>query len=197
MQPESSQSQEPQAPVGEPAAEIKRPRKPIGKIILLILLILAVGGLGYWNYTLDANLKAAELSLAAMQSRHDALTTRNTKLTSDLGLTSAELEQTTTDLETTEASVKAAKLDLSKANGQVSSLESKKEKARQYTMILETVFTLPDSEIKGILLSLEISLLKDQELSKLYENYLKKPNPDTFREWFGYVIVKLDESLRK
>lgn len=204
MQPDTSQPQEPQAPavespvpVVEAPIEAKRPRKPIGKIILLILLILAVGGLGYWNYMLDANLKAADLSLAASQSRYNALTTRNAKLGSDLEQTNSSLTQTKAELETTKKSLDAAKLDLSKANGQVSSLKSKKEKALLYSTLLASVFTVPDDDkTKGLVIFIQVALVKDPELTKMYNNYLEHPNQDNFEEWLGYVITKLSEILR-
>jgi len=195
MQPESFSSQEPQPPVVEAAAEVKRPRKPIGKIVLLILLILIVGGLGYWNTMLDANLKAANLSLAASQSRYDALTTRNTKLTSDLGQANSELTQVKTDLEAANAALKTTKQDLSKVNGQVSSFDSRKDKARPYVLILESVF-MPDNEFKWMLISFEVTLIKDKELSRLFDAYIDQPNQKTYEAWIGYIISKLDEILQ-
>ena len=196
MQPELSQSQEPQAPVAETAAEVARPRKPIGKIILLIILILAVGGLGYWNYMLDANLKTANLSLAASQSKYNALTTRNTKLISDLDETNKELERVNTELATTNESLKSVKSEISKINSDISSIKAKKEKASPYITVLFSFFIMPDNEVKGLVIYFLVLSIKDERLTDLYTNYTENPNQANFDAWVGYAITTTGDILR-
>ena len=192
-----SDSALPQVSSSESAPEVKLPRKSTSRIILLVLLVLGVAGLGYWNFQSNANLRAAQQSLAATQRKYDEVTARNENNTRDLGQTNGELEQVNAELVKTNENLTTARAELSKANSRVSGLKSKKEIVGPYVTLLFSVFFLPDNEAKGLTIYVLISLMKDQKLLDLYSNFTENPNQSNFETWIGYALTTMRDILRK
>ena len=196
MQPDQSQPEAQQVPVSAPQggnSEKPAPRKFNWKIPILILLILAVAGLGYWTYQLSTNLKVAQQSLAALQGRHADLTTKNDGLTTEFTQVSGDLESTNTELATTRETLKTAKSDLSKSKQDASALQSKKTKAGKFVEIMRGVFEDKDSFIETYL---KVLATGDAKLSDLYNAYMKSKSSVDLFTWSGYLISKAVEFLK-
>jgi Tfp pilus assembly protein PilO len=197
MQPEPALPQEPQKqeselqggnPVTAP------PRKFNVKIIFLILLILAVAGLGFWAFQLNTNLKAAQTSLETLQGKYDDLTAENGRLTTEFGQVSGELAQTSTELASTTELLKTAKADLSKSKQEVSALEAKMKKAGLYVEIMRGAFKDKDNLFVTYL---KVAIVKDSELTELYDTYMKSRSSTDLLKWFAYLISTTVEILKQ
>ena len=166
MQPEPSilQDQQVEAPIApKPQEEIPQPevKKPARKInfltVFLVILLLAVAGLGYWVWQLNTMLMATQQNMATLQGNFDKLTTQKNSLSTELDTTRAELEKTKADLSTTQA-------DLEKAQGETKSLREKMDKASKWmdvamaeivdnenhTSIAKKVDSLGDAKLKSL-----------------------------------------------
>ncbi len=148
------------------------PRKFNWKIPVLVILILAVAGLGYWTWQLSTNLKAAQQSLSALQGKYDDLTTENSRLTTELGQTSSELEQTNTELAGTNDTLKTTHSDTSKLKQEASNLLSKKDKSFKYVDIMRGIFEDKDTFLETML---KVLLTGDAKLFELYNTYTRSP----------------------
>jgi len=198
MQPDPSLVQEPQAevpaPQEPPVAEVKpRLKKPIFKIVILVLLVFAVAGLGYWNYQLSANLKAAQQSLATLQGKHDNLTAQKNQLTSDFEKASSDLAQAKTELESTNATLSTAKSDLSKSKGDEKALREKMDRAGQYIEIMRGIFV--DEDVNFVTY-LKIVLVKDGKLDSLFQEYMASGSYGDLVEWLAHLLSTVEGLLK-
>ena len=111
MQPDPLTPQpEEKQPDPSPVQEKKPAKRNVGSIILgilVVLLLVAVAGLGYWAYTLNTDLIATQGELTSLQAEHEQLKTDlasaqsdNDQLTADLNQAKADLEKTNGDLTT-------------------------------------------------------------------------------------------------
>lgn len=196
MQPEPALSQEPQKqeselqggnPVTAP------PRKFNVKILFLILLILAVAGLGFWAFQQNTNLKAAQMSLATLQGKYDNLIAEKGRLTTEFGQVSSELEQTNTELASTNETLKTTRADLSKSKQEASDLEAKMKKAGQYVEVMRGAFKDKDNFFATLL---KVMLVKDTKLTELYDTYLKSRSSADLLKWSSYLISTAVEVLK-
>lgn len=196
MQPEPVLPQAPQEQASElPSGDStpKPPRKFNIKIVFLVVLILAVAGLGYWTVQLNSSLKSEQGSLATLQGKYDDLTSENGRLTTEFGRVSSELEQTNTELASTNETLKTTRTDLSKSKQEVSDLEAKMNKAGLYVEILRGAFKDKDNLLATFL---KVTLVKDSELTELYETYLKSRSSTDLLKWFSYLISTTVEVLK-
>ncbi|RJP47136.1 MAG: hypothetical protein C4583_17125 [Anaerolineaceae bacterium] len=197
MQPEPALSQEPQGTASELPGEnpvTKSPRKFNFKILFLIILLLAVAGVGFWAFQLNTSLKAAQESLATLQGKYDDLTAENGRLTTEFGQVSSELEQTNTELASTNDTLKTIKAELTKSNQEVSDLQEKMKKAGLYVEIMRGAFKDSDTLLETFL---KVLLVKDSELTSLYETYLKSRSSSDLLRWSSYLISTIVDILEQ
>jgi septal ring factor EnvC (AmiA/AmiB activator) len=200
MQPEPVLPQEPQQPqvnTSELPGEVsvaKPSRKFNFKILFLIILLLAVAGLGYWAFQVNTNLKAAQESLATLQGKYDDLASENGRLTTEFGQVSSDLEQTNAELASTNDALKTTKSDLSKSNQEASDLQEKMKKAGLYVEIMRGAFQDKDTLLQTFL---KVLLVKDSELTSLYETYLKSRSSSDLLRWSSYLISTTVEILEQ
>ena len=200
MQPEPVLPQEPQKPQ-EHASELtgvspvtKPPRKFNFKIVFLIILLLAVAGVGYWAFQLNTSLRAAQDSLATLQGKYDDLASENGRLTTEFGQVSSELEQTNTELASTNDTLKTTRADLAKSNQEGSDLQEKMKKAGLYVEIMRGAFRDKDTLLQTFL---KVLLVKDSKLTDLYETYLKSRSSSDLLKWSSYLISTTVEILEQ
>ena len=135
MQPDPSIMQEGQS--AKPA------QKSYGMLVAVVILALAVIGLGVWGFMQTSALKDTQAQLADLQAKHTALTTERDNLssslkktTSELDATKSELETTKTTLEATTAELETTKADLAKSKDETSALQAKIDTAMKYVEVL-------------------------------------------------------------
>lgn len=197
MQPEPVLPQEPQ----EHASELpgvspvtKPPRKFNFKILFLIILLLAVAGVGYWAFQLNTSLRAAQESLATLQGKYDDLASENDRLTTEFGQVSSDLEKTNTELASTNDTLKTTRADLIKSNQEGSDLQTKMKKAGLYVEIMRGAFRDKDTLLQTFL---KVLLVKDSKLTELYETYLKSRSSSNLLKWSSYLISTTVEILEQ
>ncbi len=202
MQPEPSLPQEPQAekPAPQELGVVSSPppkRSNVAKIIqiaLLVLLILGVAGLGYWDYQLNTQLKAAQESLSDLHGQYDELTTQKNSLASELDSTNSELANTKTELDTTNETLSTTKSDISKSNQDINTLKSKMEKAGKYMEIMRGAYE--DHDVL-LITFIKIAAIKDSKLEELFNAYLKTSSSADFLKWLGYLLTTAKDTLTK
>ncbi len=196
MQPDPSQSEVQQVPASGPqGGDLDKavPRKFNWKIPILVILILAVAGLGYWTWQLSTNLKAAQQSLSALQGKYDDLTAENSRLTTDLGQTSSELEQTSTELAGTNDTLKTTRSDTSKLKQEASNLQSKKDKSFKYVDIMRGIFEDNDTFLETML---KVIITSDAKLLELYNTYTQSRSTTDLGNWTKHLLTKAVELLK-
>jgi septal ring factor EnvC (AmiA/AmiB activator) len=197
MQPEPVLPQQPQEHASELPGETpvtKPPSKFNFKIVFLIILLLAVGGAGYWAFQMNTSLKAAQESLATLQGKYDDLTAENGRLTTEFGQVSSDLEQTNTELATANEALKTAKSDLSKSNQEASDLQAKMKKAGLYVEIMRGAFKDKDNLLTTYL---KVAIVKDSKLAEMYDTYLKSRSSTDLIKWSSYLISAIVDILEQ
>lgn len=185
-QPEPAESPHPEM------AETPPPKKFNAKILLLILLILAVGGLGTWTIMGMTNLKAAQAKLEGLQGKYDDLTAQNSQLKTELAQVSSELDGINAELSTTNETLKTAKSDLSKSRQENSALQSKKSNSTKFVVIMASLFNADSSDFLTYFL---VFATNDEENKELFSKFAKTHNSTDLSNWIKYVISKAIESL--
>ena len=196
MQPDPSQPEVQQVPASGPqGGDLDKavPRKFNWKIPILVILILAVAGLGYWTWQLSTNLKAAQQSLSALQGKYDDLTAENSRLTTELGQTSSELEQTNTELAGTNDTLKTTRSDTSKLKQEASNLQSKKDKSFKYVDVMRGIFEDNDTFFETML---KVIITGDAKLLELYNTYTKSRSTTDLGNWTEHLLTKAVELLK-
>ena len=196
------QAQPAPAPVARPApAPVqakKGPRWGIAAILLALLvvaLLVAVAGLGFWAYSLNTKLAAAEQQLAALQGDHDKLQTNYATLTSDKDKLNADLTQTKADLEKANADLTAAQGDLKTAQDQNSDLNARMNKANKLAEILYTWFTTNDAA--GIFkIDSQIKATDDAKLKSLWDQFMRSPSDDKVGPIMIHLVTALGDYLK-
>jgi uncharacterized protein (DUF3084 family) len=182
---------EPQAVT--PVTEVKKaPGKFNFLAVFLVILLLALAGVGYWAITLNASLKATQDSLTTLQGKYDSLTTEKEQLSTDLGLANTELETTKAELEKAKGELTSAKSDLTKSNGEVTAMQAKIDKASKYVAIMKAMFA--DQDALGALTKMKD--VKDPKLESLFLEYAKTTSPADLMKWLAYIFTTLSDLLK-
>jgi septal ring factor EnvC (AmiA/AmiB activator) len=196
MQPDPSLAQEPQTPsqAAGSVPQAPKPRRNIVIPILLVLLLLAAGGVGYWGYQLNTNLTAAKQSLDALQGKYKDLTSQKSQLSTELDQVNSELADTKAAIEKTKGDSTAATAELSKANNEATALISKMGKAAKYIEVLKGGFAEGDNVIETFV---KVSATKDSKLESLWTDYLTGLSNTSFVKFMAYLISTTVDILKQ
>ncbi|MBN2119355.1 MAG: hypothetical protein JW730_22480 [Anaerolineales bacterium] len=190
-------------PAPTPVQAKKGPRWGIAAILLalvVVVLFVAAAGLGFWAYSLNTKLAAAEQQLAALQGDYDKLKADNATLTSDKDKLNADLTQTKADLEKANADLAAAQGDLKTAQDQNSDLNARMNKANKLAEILYTWFTTNDAA--GIFkLDSQIKATDDAKLKSLWDRFMtaaaqKRSTNNEVGELLIHIATSLRDNLK-
>ena len=105
-----------------PNVPSNKPKSMVGRVIavlmalFIILLIATAAGLGYWDYTLNNNIKTTQAQIQKLQKEYDTLKTSDDQLNKDNA---------------------QAISDLAKANDKIKSLASSTTAANNYSATLQ------------------------------------------------------------
>ena len=188
------------AVIPPPALPAKRTRSrvnfaAIGLSLLVLLLLLGLGWVGYWAYTLNTDLVTTQGQFAALQADHSKLQAEystlksdNEKLNADLTQSRADLEKANTDLTTTQA-------DLDKSKDENKLLNDQIETAGGLAEVL-CVTAMSDSESDILKIDRLITEADNQSLTKQWDTFTNSPSEEAFTSFFEYLIFATRESLR-
>jgi hypothetical protein len=167
----------------------------IGLVLLVFLLLLSFGWVGFWAYTLNSEFNTAQQQLAVLQAEHAklqtdyaALTSENEKLNTDLAQSKADLEKANTDLTSAQA-------DLSKSKQEGAKLADQIDAAGKLTEILYVTTTL-DEESDILKIDRLINGSKDKELAKQWDTFTGSPSEDAFGAFIEYLVSGIRNSLK-
>lgn len=155
---------------------------------LIFILLIGVAGLGYWGYTLNNDLTAAQSRLAELQGKHDELQADNEKLTSEIAQTKADIEKAQDD-------TKSARSDLTNAQNKAKIVTERLTTTSKYMAIVDSIFVKEDNDI---VITIEVALINDTELTGLFETIIKKgATTENFNAFINYVFETIAANLKK
>jgi len=188
MQPEPS--------VPQAAAPVTPPAKKSSNalwIVLVIVLILAVAGVGFWGYQQSAALKATQGALTTLQGKYDSLTAEKNTLSSNLDATTAELGTTKAELEKTKADLATTQGDLKTAQDKSAALEKTIEKARKYAGIIKGIWVDEDSFSD---LGIKVNATDDAALKSKFEAFDDSRSASDFGALLEYLYTIMVDVLK-
>lgn len=191
------------APAVRPAPAPVQAKKPsqaggIAAVLLglvVIVLLVAVAGLGFWAYSLNTKLADTQQQLTALQGDYGKLQTDYTVLTSEKDKLNADLTQAKADLEKANADLATAQTDLQKAQDESKALNAKTSETGKLADILYTWFTTKDTS--GILkLDAQIKATNDTKLKSLWDQFTLSPTNDKSGELLVYLVTAIRDNLK-
>ncbi|HEX2994813.1 MAG TPA: hypothetical protein VHP14_08315 [Anaerolineales bacterium] len=196
------------APAARPAPAPVQAKKPsqVGGIaavllgLVVIVLLIAVAGLGFWAYSLNTKLADTQQQLTALQGDYGKLQTDYTVLTSEKEKLNADLTQAKADLEKANADLATAQTDLQKARDENKAVGAKMDKAGKLADVLFTWFTSEDAS--GLIkVDAKIKATSDTKLASLWEKYLtavaqNKPGTSEFGDLLIHLVTSLNDNLK-
>ncbi len=183
----------PEKPTVLPATQPKKSRfGTIFSALVILFLLLGLGGLGYWAYQLNSNLKATQQDLARLQVNYDKLATEKNSLAVLLARTQSELVKIRSDLVTTRS-------DLTKSRDDAAALQDRMDKAGKLTevLIVHKVDNATDDVIeRKILASGDAKLLRLFYTFKVdYKKGNASLNMSNYLNWRNYLVEAIRDSL--
>jgi uncharacterized protein HemX len=197
-QREPSSVAEAVAPTLMPAVEKKRTKiniAVIGLSLLVILLFLAFGWVGYWAYTLNTELSTTQGQLVALQAEHAKLQTDYATLTSEHEKLNAELNQTKAHLEQANTDLTAAQADLSKSKDRGENLDAQIDVAGKLAEILY-VWSMSDSASDVFKVDELVKESNNQQLIDKWNTFTRTPSDDALGAFVEYLILAIRNSVR-
>lgn len=166
----------------------------IGLVSLLFVLLLGLGWMGYWAYTLNAELTSSRQQLAALRSSHDQLQAEYTTLDSENEKLNVELSQSKTDLDKANVDLKSAQARLDASEAQNRGLNARIDTASDLAEILYAVAT---SEDDADILKIDrlVNAAGNDELTRHWEAFAESPSEDAFNTFFTFLLFATRESL--
>ena len=167
----------------------------LGLSILVFLLLLSFGWVGYWAYTLNTELTASQGQLTALQANYDklqtdytALTSENEKLNADLIQSRAELDKANTDLTT-------AQDNLSESMQRGDKLDAQIDRAGKLTEIL-FVWTTMNNPSDIFKMDTLINETNDKDLISQWNTFTRSPSDDALGGFLDHLILTIRNHLR-
>lgn len=192
-------------PVAETVKSIPSPTKEkkhsklnfavIGLSLLLFLLLLSFGWVGYWAYTLNNELTASQGQLTALQAKYDKLQADYTALTSEHEKLNAELTQSKADLEKTNTDLATARGDLSESMQRGENLDTQIDRAGKLAEVL-FVWNTMDNPSDIFKLDTLINETSDKDLIDQWNTFTRSPSDDALGGFLDHLILTIRNSLR-
>jgi hypothetical protein len=181
-----------------PSAQKKRSNlnfAVVGLTLLVFVLFVAFGWVGYWTYTLYTELTSTQQQLAALQAKHDKLQADYTALTGEKEELKADLLQSRTDLEKANSELTSAQADLSTSKQNGEKLQTKLEKAGDF---IEILYVTATSDEQSDILKIDrlITESNNQELIQQWDTLTEAPSEDAFSAFLDYLILAARDSLK-
>jgi len=167
----------------------------IGLGLFAALFLLSFAWVGYWAYTLNAQLTATQQQYSALQAEYDKLKSEHSTLTLEHEKRNAELSQVKTDLEKANSDLTTAQDNLDKSKDEAKLLTDQIETAGGLAEILY-VLSISDSESDILKIDRLITEANHQALTKQWDAFTNAPSDDAFNSFFEYLIFATRESLR-
>ena len=177
-----------------PVTEVKpTPKKSSGLSVFLIVLLLAVIGLGIWGFVMSANLKETQSAEVDLQKKFDNLTSETDTLSADLKQAGADLEKAKADLEKAKKDLTAAQTDLAESQEAIVADKADVEKALKYLDVAVGMFVESDNldEIRS-----KVKALNDSVLTEKFETYYQSRNEADFGGWLGELFQTIYDLLK-
>jgi septal ring factor EnvC (AmiA/AmiB activator) len=175
-----------------PVTEVKKKSRIDGMSILLIILLLAVVGLGIWGFVMNSNLKATQTDQVALQNKFDSLTSETNTLTTDLEKAGADLEKAKADLEKAKKDLSTAQADLTKSQDAIVASKADIEKALKYLDVAVGLFV---DKAGGDAMKIRINAINDSNLTEKFDKYYKSGSETDFSAWLGYLFQTVADLL--
>jgi uncharacterized protein HemX len=198
MQSEPHSTQEDQKPEQAPVQEMKpQKRSPITGIlaIFLVILLVAVAGLGFWAYQLNTSLMAAQQQLTALQDEHAKLQSDHAKLKSDHEKLTTDFSQAKADLEKSNGDLTTAQADLKKSQDQNEGLNAKVDHARKNAEILYAASTVA-STTDFFQVDTMIKAANDEQLLAEWNKFAETPTADASFNFLLYLMSSIEDDLK-
>jgi cell division protein FtsB len=167
----------------------------IGLSLLLFLLLLSFGWVGYWAYTLNTELTASQGQLMALQANYDKLQADYTALTSENEKLNAELTQSKANLEKTNTDLTAARGDLSESMQRGENLDAQIDRAGKLAEVL-FVWNTMDNPSDIFKLDTLINETNDKDLISQWNTFTRSPSDEALGGFLDYLILTIRNSLR-
>jgi predicted nuclease with TOPRIM domain len=184
MQSDPSLAQAPQAP-----------KKFNFMNIVVVILALALVGVGFWGFQQSSALMVTQSGLATLQGKYDSLTAEKTKLSTDLDANKAELDTTKAELEKTKGELTTAQSDLTKLQDQSKALQAKIDAAGKKAQILyafSTVKTTADLLAVDAL----IKASNDKQMQTEWSKFMSAPTAQSSADFLLYLMASVRDALK-
>lgn len=158
--------------------------------VFLIIVLLAVIGLGVWGFMLNGDIKESQAAYADLKSRHETLTKEKNALTANLETAKADLDTAKKDLEKAKKDLANEEAALTKVQDEQTKLKGNVDKALKYLDMMIGYWVRDESPDETSDL---IEAIGDPELTKTYEAY--QADSDKFVDWVAYVFVTMSDLL--
>jgi uncharacterized protein HemX len=163
--------------------------------LVVVVLLVAVIGVGFWAYSLNTKLASTQQQLTALQGDYSKLQTDYTVLTSEKEKLSADLTQAQADLDKANADLATAKTDLQAAQDETKAVTAKMGETGKLADILFTWFTINDSS-SILKLDSQIKATDDTKLKSLWDQFMASPTNDKVTDVLIYIVTTLRDDLK-
>lgn len=197
-QPEPPPMHEAPPSIPAPAQVKKQPKRNIAAIILglfAFILLLAVAGLGFWAFSLNTKLTAAQQELTALQGEHSTLQADYAALTSEKKKLDADLTQSKSNLDKTNTHLATAQTDLAKSQEEIKALDAKISKAKKLSDILYT-FTTAKSASDIFKVDTLVKDANNASLKAKWDKFTASPSPEGSSDFIFYLITSIRDTLK-
>lgn len=177
-----------------PVTEVKpTPKKSSGLSVLLIVLLLAVVGLGIWGFVMSSNLKGTQSAQVDLQKKYDSLTSETDTLSADLEQAGADLEKAKANLEKAKKDLTTAQTDLAESQEAIVADKADIEKALNYLDVAVGMFVESDNldEVRS-----KVKALNDSVLTEKFEMYYQSRDEADFGGWLGELFQTIYDLLK-
>lgn len=167
----------------------------IGLGLFMVLLLVSFAWVGYWAYTLNTELTAAQQQFSMLQTEYDKLKSEHSTLTLEHEKLNAELSQTKTDLEKANTDLTTAQADLSKSKDQGEKLDAQIDAAGKLAEVL-FVFSMSDDPSDVFKVDELIKDTNNQQLIDKWNTFTRTPSDDALSAFMEYLILAVRNSVR-
>ena len=197
-QPGSLSAPDEQKPLQSPVREVNaQKRGPITGIlvIFLVILLVAVAGLGFWAYQLNSNLVATQQQLTTLQNDYADLQSEHATLKSDHEKLTTDLSQANTDLEKSNGDLTTAQADLQKSQDQNKGLNTRVDLASKKAEVLYAIANVSNAA-EFLAIDALVKSTRDDQLLAQWNNFVAAPSAEGSGNLILYLIGSIRDSLK-